>query len=175
MNLLREAAYYLQNVFVTNLPINCVRLLSYKIFLKSVGKSTFFLRGVKLKFARNITIGSHCVINSGVHLDGRGGLIIGDNVDIASDAMLITAGHDINSNSHRYTVAPVVVHNRSWIATRAMILPGVTLGEGSVVAAGAVVTRDVPAFTVVGGVPAREIGKRNNQLNYQLYYRPWLG
>ena len=68
--------------------------------------------------------------------------------------------------------APVVIEDRAWLWTRSLVLPGVRIGEGAVVAAGAVVTKDVPPFTVVRGVPAVEVGHRRTDLHYELSYRP---
>jgi acetyltransferase-like isoleucine patch superfamily enzyme len=68
----------------------------------------------------------------------------------------------------------VMIGSRAWIGYRAIILPGVTIGEGAVVAAGAVVSRDVPPYTVVAGNPARAIGDRPRDLTYRLEFRPWL-
>jgi maltose O-acetyltransferase len=69
----------------------------------------------------------------------------------------------------------VVIGDHAWIGYRALVLPGVTIGEGGVVAAGAVVTKDVPPYAIVAGNPARVVGQRTRDLTYELDYRPWLG
>ena len=69
----------------------------------------------------------------------------------------------------------MTIGDRVWIAYRAVILPGVTIGEGAIVAAGAVVSRDVAPWTIVAGNPAREVGTRRRDLDYRLDYNPWLG
>jgi maltose O-acetyltransferase len=109
---------------------------------------------------QGIRIGRRTVINHQCHLDGRGWLSIGDDVDISSGVWILTDAHDMNDPLFRETLAPVKIGNHVWIGSRATILPGVTVGEGAVVAAGAVVNRDVEPYTVVGGVPARQIGTR---------------
>lgn len=82
----------------------------------------------------------------------------------------MTAEHDIDDPYFVGTEAPVHIGDYAWISSRATILPGVRIGNGAVVAAGAVVTKDVPDYTVVGGVPAKLIGVRNNQLKYEIDY-----
>ncbi|HPU00025.1 MAG TPA: DapH/DapD/GlmU-related protein, partial [Armatimonadota bacterium] len=79
---------------------------------------------------------------------------------------LITAQHDMNDPDFANVLAPIVIEDYVWIGSRATVLPGVRIGRGAVVAAGAVVTRDVAPLTVVGGVPARPIGERKPGMRY---------
>jgi len=89
--------------------------------------------------------------------------------------MILTADHSLDMPSFDYREAPVHIDDYVWIGSRAMVLPGVTIGRGAVVAAGAVVTRDVPSLSIVGGVPARQIGVRDaGALNYTLLFKPAL-
>ena len=88
--------------------------------------------------------------------------------------MVWTLEHDVSSELHQTTAAPVIIEDHVWIGSRVQILPGVKIGRGAVIAAGAVVTKDVPANEIWGGVPAKRIGIRNNPLTYELHYRPWL-
>jgi putative colanic acid biosynthesis acetyltransferase WcaF len=85
---------------------------------------------------------------------------IGDNVVVSQDAFLCTASHDISSVTMELTTAPIVIENNAWVTARAIVMPGVVVGKGAVVATGAVVTRDVAEWSIIGGIPAREIGKR---------------
>ncbi len=85
---------------------------------------------------------------------------IGKNCCIGEDVRLLTGSHDITSPHFNLVTKPIMIHDNVWIATGAIILPGVTIGEGAVVAAGAVVTKDVEAWTVVGGNPAKAIKER---------------
>lgn len=119
----------------------------------------------------NLTIGENSIINQKCRLDARGGLTIGDNVSISAEVCILTAEHDIQSCDFRGTSAPVKIDHYVFTGTRAIILPGVSLEKGAVVAAGAVVTKNVEAFTVVAGVPARAIGRRNPDLDYDCSYR----
>ena len=97
---------------------------------------------------------------------------IEDNVNISSDVVLMTADHDIQSPSFEARQGPITIGSRAWLATRSMVLRGVDVGEGAVVAGGAVVIRDVAPFTLVGGVPAKVLGERTRELTYELDHRP---
>lgn len=113
-------------------------------------------------FGKNITLGRDIFINSGCHFQDQGGITIGDGSLIGHNVVLATINHDLYPmNQRKNHYAPIVIEDHVWIGSNATILPGVTIGRWSVVAAGAVVTKDVEPFTVVGGVPAKEIRKIN--------------
>lgn len=138
-----------------------------------LGKYSNILRNVQFLNPEKIIIGEHCVINPYCLLDGRGGVLhIGDNVDIARETNIFTLQHDPYSNTHAACGGDVIIEDHVWIASRVTILPGTHIGKGAVIACGAIVTRDVPEKAIVGGVPAKIIGWRDNELNYQLNYRP---
>lgn len=124
-------------------------------------------------FGRNITIGRDVFINSGCHFQDQGGITIGDGSLIGHNVVLATINHDLSPlNNRENHYAPIVIEDHVWIGSNATILPGVTIGRWSVVAAGAVVTKDVEEFTVVGGVPAkkiRKIGQEEITNNNKLY------
>lgn len=106
-------------------------------------------------FGKNITIGKDVFINSGCHFQDQGGIEIGDGALIGHNVVLATINHDLNPKENRKNhYAAIKIGAHVWIGSNATVLPGVTIGDYAVVAAGAVVTRDVPAMTVVGGVPA---------------------
>lgn len=156
-------------------PFYSVRHFFIRLTVKKLGNKTSFLRGVEFRNGGNISIGSNCVVNSRVLLDGRGGeLKIGDNVDIAQETNIWTLEHDVNNDYHASIGGDVTIEDFVWIASRVTILPGVTIHRGAVVAANSVVTRDVPAMSIVAGIPARKIGERKSQLKYTLYYAPWF-
>ena len=107
-------------------------------------------------FGKNITIGKDVFINSGWHFQDQGGIQIGDGALIGHNVVLATINHALEPEENRKNhYAPIKIGAHVWIGSNATILPGVTLGEYAVVAAGAVVTKDVPPLTVVGGVPAK--------------------
>lgn len=107
-------------------------------------------------FGKNITIGKDVFINSGCHFQDQGGIEIGDGVLIGHNVVLATINHDLNPKENRKNhYAPIKIGAHVWIGSNATILSGVTIGDYAVIAAGAVVTRDVPAMTIVGGVPAK--------------------
>lgn len=109
-------------------------------------------------FGKNITIGRDVFINSGCHFQDQGGIKIGDGALIGHNVVLATINHDLEPSMNRKNhYAPIQIGAHAWIGSNATILSGVSIGEWSVVAAGAVVTKDVPPMTVVGGIPARVI------------------
>lgn len=137
-----------------------LRILGMKIN-KAVIYGTFHIRKPS-----KISIDEGSVIGHGVTLDGRNGITIGKNVNFSSEVMIWTMQHDYNDIGFCASGGPVVIEDYAWISVRAIILPNVTIGRGAVVAAGAVVTKDVEAFTVVGGIPAKKIANRNHNIQY---------
>ena len=105
---------------------------------------------------KNITVGKNVFINTGCRFQDQGGIRIGDHVLIGHNVVLATLNHDF-APYNRATMHPAPIHieDRVWIGANATVVPGVTIGENSIVAAGAVVTKDVPPNTIVGGVPAK--------------------
>ena len=153
-------------------PSRSFRAWYLKGILKHMGKDTSVLRHVNFLWAQRISIGDRVTINPEAILDGRGTLEIGNDTDIAPRVMIWTMEHDPNSDTHEAREGKVVIGHHVWIASGAQIMPGVTIGDGAVIAAGAIVTKDVPAKTIVAGVPAKVIGMRQNSLQYKLDFRP---
>lgn len=107
-------------------------------------------------FGKNIKIGKNVFINSGCRFQDQGGITIGNGSLIGHNVVLATINHDYNpKNRGTMHLQPIVLERNSWIGSNATILPGITIGENSVVAAGSVVTKDVPANTIVAGNPAK--------------------
>lgn len=121
-----------------------------------------------------IYIGDNTAINRFTYLDGRVPLYIGNNVNVSHYTIVQTLTHDPQSPDFICLERPVVIRDHAWIGARATIMPGVIIGEGAVVAAGAVVTKDVEAYSIVGGNPARPIGSRNKDLRYRTRYFPFF-
>ncbi|MAS96522.1 MAG: acetyltransferase [Verrucomicrobiales bacterium] len=125
--------------------------------------------------AKRVSLGNNCVVNFGCLFDGRKyNIDIGDNVSIGPEATILTLGHDPQSPMFEDRGGSVIIENRAWIAYRAIVLPGIRIGEGAIVAAGAVVTKDVMPFSIVAGNPATKIGERNRDLEYDLKFRSFL-
>lgn len=159
------------NHIVNRIPSHAIRLLCYrKIF--HIGENTSILMGVTLWRCGGLYIGNFSTINSGCVIDTRGTITIGDCVNIAGYVQIWTAEHDPDSPGHEVRWGPVTIGDYAWIATRATILPGVSIGEGAVVAAGSVVTKDVAPYTIVAGVPARKVRDRAKDLRYRIRWFP---
>jgi len=166
--------YLFTNIVMWN-PFYFIRATYLMPLLNSLGKGVAIGRYVDIRSPYRISIGAHTTINKYVLLDGRGGLLkIGNNVDIAQEAQIWTLQHDYNSPTYEAVGKPVLIDDYAWIGTRSIILPGVTIGKGAVVAAGAVVTHDVAPYHVVAGVPAKKIGERSKEFKYQLGIRRWF-
>ncbi|MBI3485814.1 acyltransferase [Candidatus Daviesbacteria bacterium] len=151
------------------IPIYLVRYIFYILAGVKIGKGSHIHMGTQFFDPTGVEIGKGSIVGQNAFLDGRDKLVIGDFVDIASDVMIYNSEHDINSEDFRPVVAPVIIENYVFIGPRAIILPGVTIKKGAVVGAGAVVTKEVPEFVIVGGVPAKVIGERAlKDLNYKL-------
>lgn len=157
------------------IPIWFVRKLYLKLFIGHLGRNTFISRNVDIRKPKNIYIYDNIVINKKVLLDGRGGiLVIEDNVDIAQEANIWTLTHDKNSPTHAAIGFPVRIKSHSWVGARSTIMPGVVVGKGAIIAVNAVVTKNVDSKSIVGGIPAKVIGYRDNNLNYTLQFRCWF-
>jgi len=130
--------------------------------LSHCGRSVTFYHPVALLTPECISIGDDVAINAFVHIWGDGGVTIGDRVMIATHVAITSATHDYKEAVMRSTVVrkPVRIEDDVWIGSNAVIMPGVTLGAGCVIGAGAVVTRNVPAGAIAVGIPARVVGQR---------------
>ncbi|MGB0790609.1 MAG: acyltransferase [Flavobacteriaceae bacterium] len=123
-----------------------------------VGKNTYISSKVGFISPWKIEIGSHCCINQNCLIDGRRGLKICDNVDVAVSVKIFTLQHDPMSTRHECVGAPVTILNNVWIATDATLLPGIEIGEKATIACNTLVTKDVPSGRLYGGIPAKDIG-----------------
>lgn len=167
----RGSKEYILNYIICHIPSRHVRLWILKFMGARIDSNVSMFASVNIRNVKGLTIKEGTSIGPKVLLDARKGLNIGKNVTIAYDAIIWSLHHDYNSTDFRADGAPVVIEDYAWICSRAIILPGVRVGKGAVVACGAVVTKDVPPFTIVGGVPAKLIGDRNNKLDYIPFYK----
>lgn len=154
-----EFALYLF-MLVGHIPSHFFRSGIYEIAGVKLGKGSVIHMFATWYALGNLTVGRDTLIGERAVLDTRGSIRIGNHTDIASEVMIYTSQHDINSPDFAPVSEPVVIGDYVFIGPRSIILPGVTIGDGAVIGAGAVVTKDVPEYTIVGGVPAKEIGKR---------------
>jgi maltose O-acetyltransferase len=159
---------YVTNHVIGHLPSFWLRHIWYRRVLGvTLGQGSGIHMGCYLWFygpgqlrRAGLRIGANTRINRDCCLDARGPLVIGDNVSVSPEVAIITTQHPYDAEDFAVESRPVVIEDHVFIGMRAMILPGTTIGRGAVVAAGAVVTADVEARTVVGGVPARPLAKR---------------
>lgn len=156
---------------VGRVPIHLFRIEVYRRFLgMQIGPKSSVHWRLAFFAPKGIKIGRNSIVGNDCFLDGRLGLEIGNNVNIGGHVQIFTVGHDPNSPTFGTKGGSVRVADRAYIASRATILPNVKIGEGAVVAAGAVVAKDVPPYTIVGGVPATVIGQRPRDLRYELNF-----
>jgi len=148
---------------ISIIPIAFLRHFFYFLAGVKIDSSSIINPGVRFYNPANIKIGKDTIVGENAVLDGRNKLIIGDHVDIASEVMIYNSEHDINDPTFAPVSAPVKIEDYVFIGPRAIILPGVTIGHGAVVGAGAVVIKDVSPNSIVGGVPAIAIGERKSK------------
>lgn len=166
-----DGRIWLANNVIAYIPSHTLRLFFYrKVMLAKIGPGSLIFMRAWFDCPGGLIIGNNSVINQQCRLDSRGSLTIGNNVSISAEVCILSAQHDIQDSHFAGITSAVTVGDYVFVGTRAMILPGVTLGEGSVVAAGAVVTKNVQPYTVVAGIPAVPIGTRNQDLHYQAHY-----
>ncbi|MFH1244047.1 MAG: acyltransferase [bacterium] len=153
----------------TWIPLHFLRNWIWRLSGLALGRDSTLHTGVRVFDPRNIQIGEGTIIGYSCFIDGRDQVKIGNHTDIASEVMIYSSEHDLSSPEFTAVSAPVKIGNYVFIGPRAIILPGVTIGDLAVVGAGAVVTKDVAPSSIVGGVPAKVIGERALQNpHYQL-------
>lgn len=166
--------FYIATNWVANCPSFHLRHWYYRNILKySLGKDSSIHMGVFVS-GQNIRIGDNVVINRRVYLDGRIGITIKNNVNISPEVYILSLEHDPNNPMFATRGGEVIIEDHAWIGARAMIMPGIQIGEGAVVAACAVVTKDVEPYKIVAGIPARPIGQRSSKIEYRSRYFPWF-
>jgi acetyltransferase-like isoleucine patch superfamily enzyme len=162
-----ELRLYLCNHLVAHIPSHRLRLVFYRRVMGfEIDAGTAVFLGARFTAARGLKIGVYSVVNQDCRLDTRGTITIGSYTSISPEVTIITADHDPRSPAFHGRTKPVTIGKHVWIGTRAMLLPGVTVGEGAVVAAGSVVSKDVAPYTIVAGIPARKIAERPFDLKY---------
>ncbi|QDA60342.1 sugar O-acetyltransferase [Hymenobacter jejuensis] len=125
---------------------------------KPVDDTFFMIPPFYTDFGHNIHIGKNVFVNHACTFMDRGGIVLEDNVLVGPKVNLITSNHPTEPGQRRSTISkPIIVKRGAWLGANATVMPGVTIGENAIVGAGAVVTKDVPANSIVAGVPARVV------------------
>ena len=155
------------NDVLPHIPSWTIRRFVMRLLKMKIGRGTFIAKRNYIMTPQQLAVGDHSHINRGCTIDARGGITIGNNVSISYNVSIMTGSHDYNSPCFRGRFLPIHIDDYVWIGNNAVIQQNITIGRGAVVCAGAVVTKDVPPFSVVAGVPARQIGQRQKNLNYQ--------
>lgn len=170
--IISEFRLYFCNEWIARFPSHRFRNFYYrKVMGFKMGEDCSIHMRCSFDCAKNLTIGLNTVINARCRIDNRGSVIIGDNVSISQEVILLSADHDVNAADFAGRSLTVKIEDYVWIGTRATILPGVTIGKGALIAAGAVVTKDVIPYAIIAGVPGKIIKMRREDLNYETKYR----
>ena len=171
MGRFHKAIYYAitlwGNRIVNKLPSRHIRRWFYQSLGASLGKDCFPCRRVEILYPKGLVLEDGVSVGWFAELDARGGIHVGNNTNISSHVKLITGSHDIDDPDFTADFLPIHIGHHCWIGTGAMVLQGVRIGDGAVVAAGAVVTGDVEPGAVVGGVPARKLRMRKGNPDYR--------
>jgi acetyltransferase-like isoleucine patch superfamily enzyme len=154
-------------------PSHCFRNFVYRIFGIQLAKTSSIHSRTRFLNPKGLSIGENTVIGHDCIFDARQNISIGSCVNLASESRIYTMEHDVDDPFFAATGAPVVIDDYAYIGTCVIILPGVHIGKGAVIASGAVVTKDVAPYMMVGGVPAKFIRERSHDLRYKLSYAKW--
>jgi len=144
-------------IFKTALFPSALRPVALRAFGASIGRGTFIRRGVRIHFPWNLTIGDDCWIGEEVWFINHETITLGSNVCISQRSIICSGGHDYRSASLEYAHKPVVIKDGAWVCLDAKVLPGVTIGECSVVSAGEVVRKSLPDYSMLVGGQVRQI------------------
>lgn len=154
------------------IPFWTPRRLYLRLVGAKIGQGSFIMKNNYIMNARQLTMGDYSHINRDCIVDARGGITIGNNVSVSHRVNIMTGGHDARDAHFMGVFKPIVIEDYAWLGVGCTILQGVTVGRGAVVSAGAVVTKDVAPYTIVAGVPARQIGERPRNQDY--HCKGWL-
>jgi maltose O-acetyltransferase len=148
---------------------NALRMFVYRKLLDvPIGLESIIWAGNRFNEVSSLSIGNNVIIGPHNVFLIRGGMKIGNNVNISGFSFFISQSHDVNDPMGHTRLAEIVIQDNAWIATNATIMPGVKIGKGAVVAAGAVVVKDVPDYVVVAGNPAKQVAMRSPDIRYRL-------
>ena len=157
---------YCVNDILPHIPFWNIRRCYLCLWGAQIGKGSFIMKKNYILNPNRLSIGTYSHINRGCTIDARGNITIGNSVSISHGVYLMTGGHDHQANHFIGKFMPISIDDYTWVGENAVILQGVRIGKGAVICAGAVVTKDVGDYDIVGGVPARKIGERTHELDY---------
>ena len=152
------------------IPSHHIRKFIYKALGAEIGKNVVFHFRTEVRGLHRLKIGDGTIIGDNALLAAQRGLTIGKNVNLSSNVSIYSGAHDHRDPYFRSTPAttrPITIGDRVWIGSNAIILTGVNIGEGAVVCAGCVVTKDVEPYAVVAGIPAKKVNERPHDLRYE--------
>ena len=140
----------------------------YRLVFKSAGKKLIIYPNVYIIFSHKISVGRRVAINVGTYIDGRGGVTMGDNILIGPNCVISSTGHGTESTKipmaeQAVQYGEIKIGNDVWLGANVFVRMGVTINDGCIIAAGSVVTTDVPPYSVYGGVPAKLISQRKDK------------
>lgn len=158
---------YVLNDILPHIPFWNIRRFFMRSMKMKIGKDSFIMKHVYIMTPQQLAIGANSHINRNCVIDARGGVYIGENVSISHNVNILSGSHDYNSCNFRGRFLPIHISDYVWVGNNATILQNISIGKGAVICSGAVVTHDVPPFSVVAGIPAKKICNRRQDLNYQ--------
>ena len=163
---------YVVNAICPHIPFWTIRKQILKLSKIKIGHKSFIMRKCYIMQANKLVIGEYSHINRECLIDARGGITIGNNVSISHKVNIVSGGHDAQSKEFMGVFKPIIINDYAWLGVGCTILQGIEIGKGAVIAAGAVVTKDIAPFDIVAGIPAKKIGTRNQDLDY--HCKGWL-
>ena len=156
---------------VGRIPSVSVRRSFYRLLGAAIGSHAVIHYGSEIRCPKRLEIGKGSIVGDNAILDARCGLVIGRHVNISSNVSIYTLQHDYRDRKFHCNVEQrrmkVEIGDRVWLGANVIVLPGVTIGEGAVCCAGAVIAKDVPPFSVMAGIPAQQIRERPRDIDYE--------
>lgn len=162
---------FMVNDILPHIPFWRIRKAYLRLVGMHIGQDTYITKKNYIMSPWLINIGKYGHINRDCTLDGRGIIEIGNSVSISHGVKLMTGSHDIQNCYFPGIYEKITIEDYAWLGVNCIILKGITIGKGAVVAAGAVVTKNVPDYTIVAGIPAKPIGKRKENLAYKCIWK----
>lgn len=155
--------WFILNNVISSFPSQTIRIAVLKSMGAQIAKNVAIYGGNEYRNPKGLKVGKGSALGHRAILDARRGLTIGENVCFGTEVMIWTLHHNYNDYNFKVVGDSVMIGDYVWLGSRCIILPGVHVGEGAVVAAGAVVTKDVPPYKVVAGIPAKVVADRENK------------